>query len=228
MRLLAALFCAGLLALAQTNKPGPFVQGTDPKPKAEDYEGHAKAGAVEIGAEFMVRSYSRGNAMYIANDYVTVEVALYAPKGESVEIGYLDFQLRINGKKETLLAQNPYMVAASVAHPDWQSERPGVEATAGVGNARVILGGPPHTPLPTGDPPGGAGPTIPRVPKPDPPEGIDMQPVKTADEIAVEAALPDGKNRAPVSGFLYFIYTGRTKSIKQVVLLYRDTVLKLR
>jgi hypothetical protein len=44
----------------------------------------------------------------------------------------------------------------------------------------------------------------------------------------VEAALPEGKNRAPVSGFLYFIYTGRTKSIKQVVLQYKDAVLKLR
>jgi hypothetical protein len=139
-----------------------------------------------------------------------------------------DFQLRINGKKQPLLAQNPYMVAASVAHPDWQAEKPGVEATAGAGNARVILGGPPHTPLPTGDPPGSAGPTIPKVPKPDPPEGIDMQPAKTAAEIAVEAALPEGKNRAPVSGFLYFIYTGRTKSINRVELLYRDTVLRLR
>jgi hypothetical protein len=145
-----------------------------------------------------------------------------------VEIGYLDFQLRINGKKQTLLAQNPYVVAASIAHPDWQPERTGIEAAAGAGNARVTLGGPPHTPLPAGDPPGSAGPTIPRVPKPDPPEGIDMQPVKTADEIAVEAALPEGKNRAPVSGFLYFIYTGSTRSIKQVELQYRDAVLKLR
>ncbi len=55
-----------------------------------------------------------------------------------------------------------------------------------------------------------------------------MQPVKTASEIAVEGALPEGKNRAPVSGFLYFSYTGRNKSIKQVELLYRDAVLKLR
>lgn len=55
-----------------------------------------------------------------------------------------------------------------------------------------------------------------------------MQPAKTASEIAVEAAMPEGKNRAPVSGFLYFAYTGRTKSIKKVELLYRDTVLGLR
>ncbi len=81
----------------------------------------------------MVHSFSRGNAMYIANDYIMVEIALYAPKGESVEIGYLDFQLRINGKKGTLLAENPYTVAASITHPDWQAERPGVEATAGIG-----------------------------------------------------------------------------------------------
>jgi hypothetical protein len=44
----------------------------------------------------------------------------------------------------------------------------------------------------------------------------------------VEAALPEGRNRAPIGGFLYFLCTGRNKSIKQVELLYRDTVLKLR
>ena len=107
------------------------------------------------------------------------------------------------------------MAAASIAHPDWQSEKPGAEAVAGAGNARVTLGGPLHTALPTGDPPGSAGPTILQVPKPDPPEGSDKQPVKTADEIAVEAALPEGKNRAPVGGVLYFIYTGRTRSVKR-------------
>ena len=106
MRLLVAMFCLGI-ALAQTHKLTPIVKGTEPKAKAEDYEAHGRSGSVEIGAEFMAHSFSRGNAMYIANDYVTVEVALYAPKGESVEIGYLDFQLRINGKKGTLLAENP-------------------------------------------------------------------------------------------------------------------------
>jgi hypothetical protein len=52
--------------------------------------------------------------------------------------------------------------------------------------------------------------------------------VKTAAEIAVEAALAEGKIRALVGGFLYFSYAGRTTSIKQVELLYRDIVLKLR
>jgi hypothetical protein len=174
MRFLMVLIYSGI-ALAQTHTPTLIVQGTEPKAKTDDYEAHGRSGKVEIGAEFMVRSFSRGNAMYIANDYIMVEIALYAPKGESVEIGYLDFQLRINGKKQTLLPQNPYMVAASVAHPDWQAEKPGVEATAGAGNARVILGGPPRTPLPTGDPPGSEGPTIPQVPKQDAPEGIDVQ-----------------------------------------------------
>jgi hypothetical protein len=51
------LFCSGI-ALAQTHKSTPIVQGTEPKAKAD--------------------------------------VALYAPN--------LDFQLRINGKKQTLLA----------------------------------------------------------------------------------------------------------------------------
>jgi hypothetical protein len=233
MRLFVGSFRFGLaltqtLALAQTNRPSSIPLGDQPRPKAEAYEAHAKVGNLEIGAEFMVRSFSRGDAMYVANDYVTVEVALYAPKGESVEIAYSDFQLRVNGKKQTLPAQNPYIVASSVAHPDWQAERPGIEAIGGVGNTRVTLGGPARTPLPAGAPPDNPAPTIPQVPKPDPPEGVDRIPVKTADQIAIEAALPEGKTRAPVGGFLYFAYTGSNKSIKKVELLSRDTVLKLR
>jgi hypothetical protein len=175
--------------------------GTAPKAKAEDYEAHGRSGAVEIGAELMVRSFSLGNAMYIANDYATVEVALYAPKGESVQIVYLDFQLRIDGKKQTLPAQNPYVVAASAAHPEWQPERTGIEASASARNARLTLCGPPHTPLPAGDPPGSSGPTIPRVLN-QTLDGVDMPAPLRADEIAVEAA--------------------------QVVLRYRDAELKLR
>ena len=217
MRLIAILLLAALAA-AQTQTPSVYVLGTTPKAKAADYDAHAKLGDVEIGAEFMVRSFARGEAMYIARDYITVEVALYAPKDKPLDIGYLDFQLSINGKKQTLTPQNPQTVAMTLSHPDWQQDRPGVEASAGAGNTRVTLGGPPHTPLPTGDPPGTYPQTAPKIPRPDPPGGVEPQSRASASQIAVECALPDGSQRAPVSGFLYFVYSGNTKSIQQVVL----------
>jgi hypothetical protein len=226
MRPIAILLFAALAA-AQTRTPTVYVLGTTPKAKAADYDAHAKLGDVEIGAEFMVRSFSRGEAMYIARDYVTVEVALYAPKDKPLEIGYLDFQLSINEKKQILTPQNPQTVAMTLDHPDWQQERPGWDASAGAGNGRVTLGGPPHTPLPGGDPPG-TYPQPTRIPKPDPPGGVEPQARASASQIAVECALPDATQRAPVSGFLYFAYSGNTKSIKSVVLRYRDAELKLR
>jgi hypothetical protein len=226
-----AVFLIAALAGAQTRQPAAYALGTTPKTRAEDYDAHAKSGNVEIGAEYMVHSFSRGETMYIARDFITVEVGLYssgdeANKAKPLDINYGDFQLTINGKKIALMPMNPYTVATTLDHPDWQAERPGVEATAGTPNGRVTLGAPPHTPLPNGDPPGY--PRTTPLPQPDPPGGIERQPRASASQIAVECALPDGPQRAPVSGFLYFAYSGNTKSIKSLVLHYRDAELKLR
>ncbi len=226
-----AIFLFASLAGAQTHQSTVYPLGSTPKAKAEDYDAHAKSGGVEIGAEYMVHSFSRGEFMYIARDFLTVEVALYPPKDEAhksqpLDINYGDFQLTVNGKKIALMPMNPYTVASTLDHPDWQTERPGIEATAGTPNGRVTLGAPPHTPLPNGDPPGY--PRTTPLPQPDPPGGIEPQPRASASQIAVECALPDGSQRAPISGFLYFAYSGNTKSIKSLVLHYRDGELKLR
>ena len=226
-----ALVLFGALASAQTHQPAVYALGTTPKDKADEYATHAKSGDLEIGAEYMVHSFSRGEATFVARDYLTVEVALYSPKDQGnaaplLDIDDGDFQLTINGKKIGLTPMNPYTVATTLDHPDWQPERPGIEATAGTPNGRVTLGAPPHTPLPTGDPPGY--PRTTPVPKPDPPGGIERQPRASASQIAVECSLPDGPQRPPISGFLYFAYSGNTKSIKSLVLHYRDAELKLR
>jgi hypothetical protein len=225
------VFVVTALAGAQTRQPQAYALGTTPKAKADDYDAHAKSGNVEIGAEYMVHSFSRGEAMYIARDFITIEVALYsfkdaAEKAKPLDINYGDFQLTINGKKIALVPMNPYTVATTLDHPDWQPERPSVEATAGTPNGRVTLGAPPHTPLPNGDPPGY--PRTTPLPQPDPPGGIEREPRASASQIAVECALPDGPQRAPISGFLYFAYSGNTKSIKSLVLHYHDAELKLR
>ena len=63
----------------------------------------------------MVHSFSRGETMYIARDFLTVELALYSPKEQAdkapLEINYGDFQLTVNGKKIALTPMNPYAVA---------------------------------------------------------------------------------------------------------------------
>jgi hypothetical protein len=219
MRYLLLLCCAGLV----------FGQGAEPKLKAEDYEVHAQAKTAAVGAEFTVHSYSRGEQMFIAKDYLVVEVAIFPPKGATLDIHNTDFSLRINGKKPLLDAQAPAAVVADIEHPEWK--QPGgviTQAGAGVGNAGVTIGGPPvnPNPFPGSQPPGT--PTYPPVEIPrDNPSGVTKEPVNP-DELLLETALVEGPHHAAFSGFLYFPFRGKISSIKTLELLYQDAVLKLR
>jgi len=206
-----------------------FGQATETKARPEDYEAHAQARSAAIGAELTVHSFSRGEAAFIAKDYLVVEVAVYPPKGETLAVQIADFSLRLNGKKQVLQPQPPSMVAASLKHPEWeQPSGPTVAVGGTIGNAGVVLGGPPRNPnpFPGSDPPGGQRrPTV-GAPK-DNPGGIEKEPVK-AEVLVVETAFPEGSHHAPVSGFLFFPYRGKISSIKSLELLYEDAVLKLR
>jgi hypothetical protein len=212
------LFCAGTA----------WAQGTEPKPKAEDYEAHATARTAAIGAEYMVHSFSRGDRTFLAKNYLVVEVALYPQKGETIAVRNGDFSLRINGRKTALLPEAVSMVAASLQHPEWEEQRPNGEIGASTGNGGVVLGGPPRnaTPFPGSNPPGSQPRPPVDVPR-DNPSGMEKETVK-ADVVAVETALVEGPHRSPVSGFLYFAYRGKPSSVKTLGLLYEDAVLKLK
>ncbi len=202
-----------------------LAQGTDPKPKVEDYDAHTQARSAAIGGEFMIHSFSGRGQMYIVNDYLVVEVAIYPPKGQGLLVDYTAFQLRLNGKRP-ILPQPPSMVASSLQHPEWNYPR-GVQAGGGLGNVGVILGGPKQspTPYPTPEP---TPPRVPRAPAPDNPSGIDREPPVPADQLLLQTALPEGKHQSAVSGFLYFPWKGKAGSLKTVELLFEDAVLKLR
>ena len=207
-----------------------FGQGTETKPKVEDYEVHAQAQNAAIGAEFMVHSFSRGEQNFLAKDYLVVEVAVFPPKRETLVVQNANFSLRINGRKESLQAQPPTMVAAALQHPEWEQPsgaRP--EVGAGVGNIGVVMGGPPrnNNPFPGSQPPGSQLPPRVEIPK-DNPGGLPKEPPVTADELLIETALVEGPHHAAVSGFLYFPFQGKISSIKSLELLYRNAVLKLR
>src|SRR5437588_11552680 len=128
MRLALVFTLAAALALAQ---------GTAPKPQAADYDVHADTPKAALGAEFMVHSFSGQGTTYIAKDYLVVEVALYPPKGQPIDVGR--FALRINGKKQLLTQAQPQMVATSLLHTEWQTG-PRLEGGGGLGNTGVILG----------------------------------------------------------------------------------------
>jgi hypothetical protein len=52
--------------------------------------------------------------------------------------------------------------------------------------------------------------------------------VVTPQELLVQTALPVDPHRGPVSGFLYFPFTGKTSSIKSLELIWQGASLKLR
>ena len=216
---------AMLLALAAA---APAQQGTVPKPKPEDYPAHAQVGLLTLAAEYMVHSFSGQGESYVAPEYLTVDVAVYGEKGQKLEIDPGRFTLRIDGKKRAALPQAPGVVAASLSHPDWQAHR-GLEGSAGMGNAGVILGRPQSTGRFPGDPqPGGERlPQPPRAPDAEDPSGQEKRPHVPPGELAVAVALPQGRVKGPVSGYLYFAYKGKVGKIKSLELLYEGAVLKL-
>jgi len=224
MRSFLLLCCSGLI----------FGQGTETKPKVEDYEVHAQAKSAAIGAEYTVHSYSRGEQMYIAKDFLVVEVAIF-PKGSTVDVRLSDFALRINGRRVTLATASPQAVIAYMQHPEWNPPREGprVEAGAGAGNIGVMVGGPPVNPNPY---PGSQMPPENRIPNPtyppvdipkENPGGVKTEPVDP-NELLLQTAIVEGAHHTPVSGFLFFPFRGKITAIKSLELLYQDAVLKLR
>lgn len=180
--------------------------GTHPKSRAEDYPAHAKLENLSLGAEYLVRSFSGGGQTYIARDYIVVEVALFPAHGGNLTVDAGQFSLRVNGRKQTLAPQAPQFVAAALNNQDWDTH-PHVVAAVGP----LVLGAPRPTERFPGDP---------RAPLPPPPRdpgvnpsGPEKPPPVTAEELVVQAALPEGEHRGPVSGYLYFAYAGKIKRI---------------
>jgi len=199
-----------------------MASGHDPREKPADYPVHATIGNVGIGAEYLVHSFSGDRQTFYTPDYLVVEVAVYPAREAAVQIGNGTFVLRINGRKQTLYPDAPGFVAASLKYPDWE-RRMNVEAQASAG-ADVIVGRPQTVERFPGDPRPGQSrlPRAPKAPESDPRSGAERQePVNVADVIAA-TALPEGMTASPVSGYLYFRYRGKTKSIKSLELVYQS------
>ncbi|MGD0364949.1 MAG: hypothetical protein ABSC93_29065 [Bryobacteraceae bacterium] len=185
--------------------------GTTPKASAQEYPAHAKLDKISIGAEYLVHSFSRGRQMFIAKDYLVVEVALFPAKGENLLVNTAQFGLRVNGRKEALQPQGPEFVAESLKYPEQSS---GPHAVAGLGP--LVLGQPRQTERFPGDPNARTGPAPGGTD--DNPTGADKDPPVKAEDLVVQAALPDGEHHGPSSGFLYFHYRGKVKGIHSLEL----------
>jgi hypothetical protein len=214
------------LALALVFAPWLSAQ-TEHKDKATDYPVHVTAGRVSIGADYLIHSIPAGDQTFLAKDYLVVEVAVFPAVAEPVTIGGNTFKLRLNGQKYPLPSVAPGFVAASLKYPDWE-QHPTAEASAGMGDASVILGRPPAVGRFPGDPTDSQNrlPQQPRAPTTEEQNGIQRERPETVEEVIARTALVEGRANHPVSGFLYFPYKGKIKSLKSVELIFQsETVL---
>jgi hypothetical protein len=188
--------------------------GTTPKASEQEYPVRARLEKLSIGAEYLVHSFSGGRQMFIAKDYLVVEVALFPAKGENLLVNASHFSLRVNGRKQALSPQAPEIVANALKYPDPNTSR-GLQSVEQVGP--VVFGAPRPTERFPGDPTVQNKPPLSRAPD-DNPTGADKEPPLRAEELAVQAALPEGEHHGPASGFLYFPYRGNIHRIRSLEL----------
>ena len=202
-----------------------FAQGTTPKPAPSDYDVHGQAGPLDIGAEYMVHSFSSGEQMFLAERYLVVEVALYpVMRNDPVRVDLTQFSLRLN-HKTMIPAQPAAHAAASLRQSPFIYQQPGrMSGSAGAGPIDIGRGQP--RPVP-GSPQDRRLPSPPPAPKADPAGGIERERV-SAEDVLLRTALPEGPHTGKVSGFVYFPFTGKSSSIKSVDLVYDGATLKLK
>jgi hypothetical protein len=194
----------------------------EPRKSAKEYPAHVELPTVDIGVDYMVHSYSDEGQMYFTKDYLVFDVAIY-PKG-ALELTGGSFELRINNSKQPLRQASAEFVAASVKYPGW-TEHPHAEAGAGVGDVGVVLGAPPAVGRFPGDPAGAS--RYPKPPRaPDDPHKPEKA-VKDEGQIAVDNALKAGRITAPVSGNVYFEYSGNMKKVKTLGLIFHTATVDL-
>ena len=197
-------------------------QGTVTREKPADYPVRADLPKMLLAAEYLVHSMSTPKGVIFVQDYLVVEVAAYPKSKASLTWASGEFTLKINGRGHALFSQSPGMVAASLKYPDWQ-QRPTATVEAGVGDGSVIMGRPPAVGRFPGDPTGNRRLPRPRAPEPETPTGEAAPPEMPISETCQRLALPEGAIAGPVSGYLFFPYSGKIKAIRSLELLYEAT-----
>ncbi len=191
-------------------------QGTKARDEEGKYTAHAQLSpTIKLGADFWGRVIPLEGANLRTESYLVVEVALFAPPGVKVSIDPGQFVLKANGQQ--LTPQSPGVVTIGMVNPEMRENRgPRLETDAGVGPVIVSTGRDPVQSRFPGDmPPNGV--PVPR--RGEPTSGMPQEPFDAAKAVA-DAALPQGAHSTPISGYLFFPWSGKLKKLKQVELDY--------
>jgi hypothetical protein len=178
---------------------------------------------VTFAADYLVRTIPVPGGVLVSKGYLVVDVAVFGPRSTSLSPAY--FLLRLNGSKAAILAQPAFIVANSLdyrrADPGETGE--GLTVSASRGNAGITIGPPqnPRNGKQVPDPNARNTPPERRVPETPNPYIIDKAPPDATPHEQVEmAGLPSGDIQLPISGAVFFAYTGKPESLKTIELLY--------
>jgi hypothetical protein len=207
----------GVIATALFATSLAICQPLAPKVSADLYPSHATFGQYSFGADYLVHTIPSPPGGLFAADYLVIETALFGPNSQIAHLRAEHFRLRINGSKTPLPPQSPGTVAASLKYSNYENQR-SVVLSGGVGNADVIYGPRPTSRFP-GDPTVGR-PVPQPVPEPEHPGTEEKAPPPPIDERIQLLAWPEGEHAPPLAGLLFFRFSGKTKSIKLLELLY--------
>ena len=199
--LAAALTAAVCLpATAQEGEKLPPVRDANaipPRATPADYQAHAQAGAVTIGAEFAGHSIPTPESVLTSEDYVVVEVGIFGAPGARSLLSFGDFSMRINGSKKVIPAQPAGMVFGSLKDPNWAPPQP-------AGKPKTTFGS------------GGGGGQDDKPAPPKVPIGVE----RALEQRLQKASLPEGDRPLPEAGLLFFPHHGKTDNLRSIELIY--------
>lgn len=187
----------------EENPKEVLIKGMPPRVAATEYQGHAQAGSVMIGAEFDAHSVPTPDHTFSTEDYIVVEAAFFGPPGARLNLSRDDFSLRVSGKKMPLASEPYELVLKTLKDPEWQPPESEDSKDKGSKGGLTTGGG------------GGAGDKLPPIPPKMP------FPLRRAMEQQVErSAMEIGDRPLPQAGLLFFLYRGKTENIKSLELIY--------
>jgi hypothetical protein len=182
------------------------AKGIPARVAATEYQAHAQAGSVAIGAEFDAHSIPTPDHTFSSEDYIVVEAAFFGPPGAHLTLSRDDFSLRIAGRKMPLASEPFQVIMRSLKDPEWQPPETEAEKEA----KKDSSGG-----LTTGGNGTGGGDKLPPLPPKMP------FPLRRAMELQVhQAMMQEGDRALPQAGFLFFHHAGKTDNIKSLELVY--------
>jgi hypothetical protein len=206
----AGLIITGVLLSAAFFLPGQDqndqpkdlqIKGMPARVAATEYQAHAQAGSVTIGAEFLGHSVPTPEHTFSSEDFIVVEAGVFGPPGAHATLSHNDFSLRIAGKKLPLPTEPFELVMKSLKDPEWQ---PPEEEKEKASKSSLTTGG-------GGAQAGAPPPAPPKMPFP----------LRRAMELQVHrSGMEEGDRPLPQAGLLFFRYGGKPENIKSLELIY--------